>query len=984
MGSQSQNSLITDRGAAESPYTSQPHSVASQNRDTPNIESDREKIVFAAGLKLQQRNATPQEIILDSNGLTRIELSYIEKCKAMVTMFDTLICACHNAPHKSVKRMFSHLRSQRIWFPIFTCYNCMITFTDRSTSMKHKGVCTRKPLEHLMRLADLRKNDEMKRRLYQIFKCIKCKFLFSFYEDYCDHVDAEHVEGEGPFRCCCTQVFNKVDDFKQHIHKSCYLEYYCDICFIITSNVDDYESHCKEVHDISEGFTLLQDDNYQQRNYFRGSEVAQLQIDTPPSPKRDYKPQPLPLPQPPQLEVEPVEYTPVQKHRVVNPHSWGKGKSSACPECGKVYSNYHNMLRHLKTHDESEKTIPCYDCGEKFRLMVELKQHRQETHSSADSSREYIFSCPDCGDIYRSIEEWNKHKSTHEPQVCVECGKEFIFKSELEQHRSVHLNLKVFRDSKTQAYRSTIVSPTSNVVLMCEVCDKMFTSKDELKEHKTVHEQMPVLKAENGVQDEQKEDLSKKYSCTICNKHYLGYGGLWDHNRKKHPGKQIAHDYPRQCKHCDKMLYTGGAWVIHKRMHERLLQQEQQAPSPSTSQETSSKSSKTSRNDDNDESESYYTCKRCFKVFSNKYNLKNHMKSHGINLSPTRTQAKNNKQVWCDVCHQACQGPAELEKHKKEHDTENMPELVNEDAVEESSKPQMFPCDLCPKEFTSKFALKKHKENHIISLQNTPPAERPNYIYCKYCKVPFRKVSLLNEHMQSEHGETVATKPKQKAVPKRYPCNYCKKVFDTSGALCSHQGWHKRGKMEKHMKTQEKLFKKMAAEPIEIPDPTFQCHRCQAAFNNDTALQIHVLEKHRNVNATVISPRCTQCNVEFETAEAYDKHKQLHLIVEKKKDYKQFPCKFCPSAFTRNDTLNAHMKQHHREHYIKQLKCHVCERSFEKQNALTIHLKTHERQRLTGIVPPKPAPKGLSCSICRITFTDSKELRNHVFTAHPF
>lgn len=144
--------------------------LTDQQRSTPITDTDREKIVFAAGLRLQQRNATPQEIILDSNGLTRIELSYIEKCKAMVTMFDTLVCACHNAVHKNLKRLFSHLRSLKIWFPIFTCYNCMITFTDRSTNMKHRVLCQRKRLEHLLRLSELRKNDDIKRRLYQVIQ----------------------------------------------------------------------------------------------------------------------------------------------------------------------------------------------------------------------------------------------------------------------------------------------------------------------------------------------------------------------------------------------------------------------------------------------------------------------------------------------------------------------------------------------------------------------------------------------------------------------------------------------------------------------------------------------------------------------------------------------------------------------------------------------------------------------------------------------
>lgn len=168
------SSLVNQEESQISIRTSSPiPKISEPPRITPITEAEREKIMFAAGLRLQQKNVAPQEIILDSNGLTRIELSYIEKCKAMVTMFDTLVCACHNAVHKNLKRLFSHLRSLKIWFPIFTCYNCMITFTDRSTNMKHRGLCQRKRLEHLLRLSELRKNDNIKRRLYQVgFLCV--------------------------------------------------------------------------------------------------------------------------------------------------------------------------------------------------------------------------------------------------------------------------------------------------------------------------------------------------------------------------------------------------------------------------------------------------------------------------------------------------------------------------------------------------------------------------------------------------------------------------------------------------------------------------------------------------------------------------------------------------------------------------------------------------------------------------------------------
>lgn len=787
---------------------------------------------------------------------------------------------------------------------------------------------------------------------------MQCKFLFSFYEDYCDHVDSEHIGTGPPYCCSCDKVFDVLDDYKQHIHRSCMLDYYCDICFVIYSNADEFEAHCREIHDTSEGFLLLQDDNYQQRrNFTRGAT----------SPPED------------------IDYVPSKKMRVNDCISqeesecstlWNKSKPASCPACGKVYSNYHNMLRHLRTHDENEKTIPCRECGEKFRLHAELKQHCLQVHTDpTGSSREYVFSCPDCGDRFHNTNDWRRHKESHKTQKCSVCTKEFTFKTELEQHRSVHLNIKVYRDSKTHAYRSTMVSP-SNVVVMCEICDKTFASKEELKEHKVVHES---TKVQNGIKQDKSEDLSKKYTCTLCNKHYLGYGGLWDHNKKKHPGRQIAHDYPRKCKYCDKLLYTGGSWVIHKRMHERLIQQVQ----ASTSRDDAAPKLQEASDEDND-AESYHTCKRCFKVFSSKYNLKNHMKSHGVNASPSRAQSKLTK-LWCDICHQPCQGNIELLKHKEEHKKENMPLVENEDEFGERKVSRIFTCRVCDEDFPSKVLLKKHKESHQDQQKQQQQQQRVKYVYCRYCKISFSQKSTLAEHMLNEHEEILHVKPRKDRAAK-FCCNFCTKVFDTAGALCSHQGWHKRTNVDKHWRTEKVINRKESKSDAETASTSsrFRCDRCGLTFGNDTALQIHILEKHRNVNATVVLPRCSTCSADFESSEAYEKHKQLHLIVEdKKKELKQFPCSYCNSAFSRSDTLNAHVKQHHNEYFLRQFKCHVCERIFEKQNALTVHLKVHERHKVTGI-HPKPLPKGLSCSICQIVFQDSKQLRGHIFSAHPF
>lgn len=432
------------------------------------------------------------------------------------------------------------------------------------------------------------------------------------------------------------------------------------------------------------------------------------------------------------------------------------------------------------------------------------------------------------------------------------------------------------------------------------------------------------------------------------------------------------------------------------------------------------------------EEESYFTCKRCFKVFSSKYNLKNHMKSHGVNVPPTRSPSKTGKlkTYWCDVCHQACQGYLQLQKHKESHRLENidefnemmemneipelmemdmtvdedgeyydddnqselveMPHLSEEVEIIEVQKTHPLVCDICGQAFTSKLHLNKHKEKHDEEL---PPTQKHTYVYCKYCKIPFVNVAKLNEHMQYEHDE-VPGKPKVKQAQKgqRFPCNLCKKVFDTSGALCSHQGWHKRVKVNER----SKVLYKQPVNNIPKQAPKFACKNCPQTFINDTALQIHILEAHRNINATILPPRCNSCDLDFESQAAFDKHNQLHKIVEKQqqkerdnqRDQKSFPCKSCNMVFSRVDSLSIHTRQHHKEksmqgHHV----CPVCDRVFERPQALSTHVKIHDRD---NYFPANPKPAKIqkqfkySCSICNKGFDLPKDLRQHIFTMHPF
>ncbi|XP_030757586.1 zinc finger protein Xfin-like isoform X1 [Sitophilus oryzae] len=978
-----------------------------QEEPTENTpESDQQKIQFAAGLKLVQKDSTP----IECEPLSKIELSYIDKCKAMVSMFHTLQCACHNVQHKTSRNLHSHLRELRIWFPLFTCYNCMISFTDRSTFTKHHTKCTRTQFETLIKLSNLKKRSEVKTRLYENYKCNRCRFLYSFYEDFCKHIEEDHASGSPPFYCSCRYVFDTLEEYRNHCYNSCILSYYCDICFITTTTQEEFVKHCQELHDSSEGFVLLQEDGYSPRKPFSHHKEVDTEanvVEGKRERKKSVKPPILVQIYDSEIPPEPLDMAPKTVFKKMlneavkfNP-TWKN--PSECPLCHKVYASIHNMARHYKTHlEKNEVPMPV--------------QAREEDDS--------LYSCPDCGGMYPTA-KWAKHlEEKHPPKPCGDCDKMFQFQGELEQHRSVHLNLKIHRDSKTHSYKSTMLSPVGEVngllgevMVMCELCDTMFKSKEELKNHKLVCEDrsnksqsgsslkddgdtmdiegMPVL--ETVEKTEEKKDDG--FVCTSCQKVYLSVKTLKEHMKNKHGILyKRKNDFPKKCQYCDRMCTTGAALYLHTQMHERMTLNDLKSDKSAIAK-AKKKASLEKEADPDEEGGSYHTCKRCFKVFATKGKLRDHMKCHGVN--PAK---KPSKKITCNICHVCLDNADELEKHKSSEHSEGldgMPQLVNEMEVDQKDDDK-----------------EEKNTTEVTKIKNTN--------LCKYCKVTFDNFAEFAQHMHEEHDETA--KPKVSRIKRkdlgdrRYKCGICKKAFVTVLALNSHAGWHKRifakkrllsqsapetntahGVIASKIVRQSKVFKKKITPKPQQQQPAqqaskFQCSTCSAQLPNDTALQIHILEKHRSMDEVMLVPRCETCNQDFATQNEYEMHQRFHDFLERQKKnsqqviIKKYPCEHCSSGFSRIDTLHTHIRQHHPEHAKVEFKCTQCDRVFEKQNSLTIHLKVHEKQKaaLTNggssstSTSSGSTGKVFSCSICSMVFSYAKDLRTHTINAHPF
>uniref|UniRef100_A0A182R9X5 C2H2-type domain-containing protein n=1 Tax=Anopheles funestus TaxID=62324 RepID=A0A182R9X5_ANOFN len=291
-------------------------------------------------------------------------------------------------------------------------------------------------------------------------------------------------------------------------------------------------------------------------------------------------------------------------------------------------------------------------------------------------------------------------------------------------------------------------------------------------------------------------------------------------------------------------------------------------------------------------------CKHCGRTFAHASKLRRHLQA-GICTGSKDVQVRSNTRkrtlegksspgatksnitknlLVCQVCNRKFDNNSHLARHfERDHSEFRLP---------------LFPCNVCPKKFTSFEKSIRHQAYHRRSTVKPTEAKKSKEsdTVCKICNKVFRVDHQLLRHLTEDHSLTLEL----------FECDQCPRKFSTEFKLRKHQyNSHRENK------------------------PLFVCSHCGQKFEKKLTLKDHET-KHLGTPAY----KCDLCDKTFIHKHSLDRHALVHS------DEKQFACDFCSKTFKRNTTLVIHRRIHTGE---KPYLCEPCGMRFIDSSTLIKH-----------------------------------------------
>lgn len=277
-----------------------------------------------------------------------------------------------------------------------------------------------------------------------------------------------------------------------------------------------------------------------------------------------------------------------------------------------------------------------------------------------------------------------------------------------------------------------------------------------------------------------------------------------------------------------------------------------------------------------------------------------------------------------------------------------------------------FACDHCPNKYSNKGALWQHNvaahsiekscecqlcgrkfyRNCSLALHMKCHSDEQN-CSCKVCGKEFNRLSMLERHLKCHNAEAAAVANGATSAP---PANV---VTTATASVSIAAPAPSTASMGASAVTTTATA---TTTPCNSQAPTYVCKICHKKCPDEAAYRTHVFAHNEKFS-------CEQCNVAFNTRQLLE----LHFHITHKRSETPFACKLCKARFANLRELNEHAMSHTYEKV--RISCHHCGEVFSQRCSYKKHIQLH-------------VGESLSCTICRIDFTQRSSLLRHYKRLH--
>ena len=296
-----------------------------------------------------------------------------------------------------------------------------------------------------------------------------------------------------------------------------------------------------------------------------------------------------------------------------------------------------------------------------------------------------------------------------------------------------------------------------------------------------------------------------------------------------------------------------------------------------------------------------FQCPYCKSKFSQKHNLKTHVKK------------KHDEKIGLDNHVQQ----KHEDKHTKIHDE-------RQESLHIEKKP--FKCSICSKMFQFKDIMQLHKDDHK-NVHGGKPFD------CELCGLDFQMKEDLKMHIQSVHSDANNTFNESVDVDD----NQDEDRYDTDNETILEN-------KNEHIQAiySEKHFNISADQKSK----KYPCNVCNKKFSSVQNLKSHTKIKHNGAENDETKPHE---KVNKKSTNSLSPSKRKKILLSNCNSGGKFPCPYCKSKFSKKQNLKTHVKKKHNEkteemsNKVKKFECPICSKSFQFKDIMQLHKDDHTK-----------------------------------------